>query len=145
MKTEHAPIISKALLKHPNDIPGSSSREAPGLRRGLLDTAVGNLPADLDARTNGARAAVVGAFTVGDNLHPERILALIVRGRTGLAQRSQAVLRRTRGCGGESRQVEDHPRAAIQFAEAQVHGLPLGGHLDLGTGSYVGAGQVVFL
>ncbi len=51
---------------------------------------------------------------------------------------SRLLLRRTRRCGGESRQLEDHPRAAIQFLHAEGQGRPFGGHLDLGTRSYVG-------
>src|SRR6185312_9748017 len=85
-----------------------------------------------------AGAADSGALTVGDNLDPERVLALVVRGGTGVAQCIQAVLRRTRSGSGEARQLEDHPRAALQFAEAQGHGRPFSGHLDLGAGAYVG-------
>src|ERR1700733_7351926 len=121
------------------DAPLLSVGEAPGLCRGLLLMRQDpGLPADLDAGSSGARAANAGAFTVGDNLDPKRVLVLVVRGGVGLAQRIQAVLRRTRGCTGESRQIEDHPRAAIQFAESQSQGRPLGGYLDLGAGAYVG-------
>src|SRR5439155_9727354 len=87
----------------------------------------------------------VAGVTVGDQLDPERILALVVRGVAGLTQRIQAVLRRTRGCGGESRQLEDHPRALIQFRHGEGHVRPFGGHLDLGTGSYVARGYGVLL
>ncbi len=121
------------------EAPVLSVGEAPGLCRGLL--LILQVPAyRLTWRLvpPGARAAAASAVTVGDNLDPERILALVVRGGAGLAQRIQAVLRRTRGCGGESRQLEDHPRAAIQFRHAEGHGRPFGGHLDLGAGSYVG-------
>ena len=69
------------------------------------------LAADLDAGATGAGAARAGTFTVGDNLDPERVLALVVRRDAGLAQRIQAVLRRARGCRGESGQLEDHPSA----------------------------------
>src|ERR1043166_8751327 len=102
----------------------------PGSRRSTL-------PADLDAgsTTGGAGAGV----TVGDNLDPERVLVLVVRRGAGLAQRVQAVLRRTRRCCGESRKLEDHPRAAIEFIQGERQRRPFGGHLDLGTGSYVGA------
>src|SRR2546423_1882522 len=103
-------------------------RPVPGA---LAHTTESSLPADLDAGSSSARAASAGAFTVGDHLDPERILGLVVRGGTGLAQLIQAVLRCTRGRSGESRQLEDPPRAAIQFAEAQGHGGPFGGHLDL--------------
>src|SRR5688500_7472069 len=96
-----------------------------------------SLPGDLDAGST-TRGAVAGV-TAGDNLDPERILALVVRGVAGLAQRVQAALRRARGCSGESRELEDHPRAAIQFIHGEGQVRPFGGHLDLGTGSYVGA------
>ena len=46
-----------------------------------------SLPADLDAGSTSARAADAGAFAGGDNLHPERVLALVVRGGGGAAQR----------------------------------------------------------
>src|SRR5687767_13218875 len=105
--------------------------------RALAHAAGTSLPADLEAGST-TRGAVAGV-TAGDNLDPERILALVVRGVAGLAQCIQAVLRRTRGCGGESRQLKDHPRAAIQFRQVEGHGRPFGGHLDLGTGSHVAA------
>jgi hypothetical protein len=72
-------------------------RPAPGA---LAHTTGFSSPADLDTASSGARAANAGAFTVGDNLDPERVLVLVVRGGAGLAQRIQAVLRRTRGCSG---------------------------------------------
>src|SRR6516165_3674527 len=106
--------------------------------------AVFSLPADLEARST-ARAAGESTVTVGDHLDPQCILALVVRGITCFAQRIQAALLRTRGCGGESRQLKDHPRAGIQFRQGEGHGRPFGGHLDLGTGSYVGARYVVLL
>src|SRR6185436_20973877 len=96
-----------------------------------------SLPADLDACST-TRGAVAGV-TVGDHLDPECILVLEVRGGAGLAQCIQAVLLRTRGCSGESRELKDHPRAAIEFRYGEGHGRPFGCHLDLGTGSYVGA------
>src|SRR5579862_9887274 len=112
-----------------------SPRPVPGA---LAHTANSRLPADLDGGSTGAGAARAGTFTVGDNLDPQRVLAFVVGRGAGLPQRIQAVLRRARGRGGESRQLEDHPRAAIQFAELQRHGRPFGGHLDLGAGAYVG-------
>src|SRR5215475_6619758 len=118
------------------------NKKAPGLGRGLAHTAGLSLPADLEAGS-ATRAAANGAastVTIGDHLDPKRILVLEVRGVAGLAQRIQAVLRRTRRCGGESRQLEDHPRAAIHFRQGEGHGWPFGGHLDLGTGSYVARG-----
>src|SRR5262245_47539723 len=116
-------------------------RLAPGA---LAHTAGCSLPADLEAGST-TRAAVISTVTVGDQLDPECILVLVVRGGAGLTERIQAVLRRTRGCGGESRQLKDHPRAGIQFRQGEGHGRPFGGHLDLGTGSYVGARYVVLL
>src|SRR5689334_1242517 len=95
------------------------------------------LSADLDAGST--TGGPVAGVTVRDHFDPECILAFEVRRFGGLAQRVQAVLRRTRGCRGETRQLEDHPRAAIQFIQGEGNGLPFGGHLDLGTGSYVGA------
>ncbi len=76
------------------------------------------LPADLDARSSATRAANAGAFAVGDDFDPERVLALVVRGGAGHPQCIQVVLRRTRDSSRESRQLEDDPRAALQFAEA---------------------------
>src|SRR5207237_352380 len=59
-------------------------------------------------------------------------------GGTGLAKCIQAALLRTRRCCGESRQLEDHPRTAIQFRHAEVQGRPFGRYLEFGTRSYVG-------
>src|SRR5277367_4191764 len=127
--------LSRARVEAPVSEHWGRPRPVPGA---LAQTTGSGLAADLDAGCPGARAAHAGAFTVGDNLDPKRVLALVVRGGAGLAQRIQAVLGRTRVRSGESRQLEDHPRAAIQFAEAQCHGRPFGGHLDLGAGAYVG-------
>ena len=44
----------------------------------LAHTTGSSLPADLYAGSSGARAANAGAFTVGDNLDPQRVLALVV-------------------------------------------------------------------
>ena len=80
------------------------NKKPPGLCRGAhAQTAGFSLPADLDggSATRGAGADV----TVGDNLDPEGILALVIRGGAGITQRIQAVLRRTRGGGSESRQL----------------------------------------
>src|SRR5687768_15363023 len=97
-----------------------TKKEPPGTNPGALAYAEGSsLPADLEAGST-TRAAAAGV-TGGDKLDPERILALVVRGVAGLTQRIQAVLRRTRGRGGESRQLEDHPRAAIQLRHGEVH------------------------
>src|SRR5580704_9448427 len=131
----------RAFARHTaKEPPARASQSKPGA---LAQTAGFSLPADLEAgsTTRGAGAAV----TAGDNLDPGCILVLVVRGGAGLTQRIQAVLRRTRGCGGESRQLKDHPRAGIQFRQGEGHGWPFGGHLDLGTGSYVGARYVVLL
>src|ERR1700733_623491 len=127
--------LSCARVEAPVSQRWGSPRPVPGA---LAHTTGSGLAADLDAGSPGARAAHVGAFTVGDNFDPERVLALVVRGGAGLAQRIQAVLRRTRVCSGESRQLEDPPGAAIQVAEAQCPGRHFGGHLDLGAGAYVG-------
>src|SRR5262249_53390593 len=90
--------------------------------------------------TRAAANGAAGTVTVGDHLDPKCILVLEVRGVAGLAQRIQAVLWRTRGCGGESRQLEDHPRTAIHFRQGEGQGRPFGGHLDFGAGSYVARG-----
>ena len=77
------------------------------------------LPAGLEAGSAtraGVRAAAKDV-TAGDKLDPKRTVALVVRGGVGLAQRIQAVLRRTRACGGESRQLEHHPRTGVQFRQ----------------------------
>src|SRR5262245_3602422 len=102
------------------------------------------LPIDLDAGST-TRASGIRTVTVGDNLDPEGILVLVVRGGAGLAQRSQAVLGRTRGCGSESRQLEDHPRAGIHLRQGEGHGRPFGGNLAHGAGSYLGARDVALL
>src|SRR6202451_4191782 len=114
-----------------------SPRPAPGA---LAYRAGFSLPVDLEAgsATGAAVRAAAKDVTAGDKLDPKRTIAFVVRGGTGLAQCIQAALLRTRRCRGESRQLEDHPRAAIQFRHAEVHGRPFGGHLDLGTRSYVG-------
>src|SRR5580693_2140605 len=118
-----------------------TKQKAPGLCRGLLLVQQGcALPAGLEAGS-ATRAAVRAAakdVTGGDKLDPKRTVAFVVRGGTGLAKCIQAALLRTRRCRGESRQLEDHPRAAIQFLHAEGQGRPFGGHLDLGTRSYVG-------
>src|SRR5262249_22783322 len=118
-----------------------SPRPAPGA---LAHTEGFSLPADLEAGST-TRAAVIGTVTVGDHLNPQCILALVVRGVSGFPERIEVALLRPRGCGGEPRQIKDHPRAAIQFRQGEGHGRPFGGHLDLGTGSYVGTGYVVLL
>src|SRR5678816_4028684 len=106
----------------------------------LLVQKVCYLPASLEAGS-ATRAAVRSAakdVTAGDKLDPKGTVAFVVRGGVGLAQRIQAVLRRTRGCGGESRQLEHHPRTGIQFRHAKGQRRPLGGYPVLGTRSYVG-------
>src|SRR5580700_11901183 len=114
-----------------------SPRPAPGAH---AQTAGFSLPVDLEAgsATWAAVRAAAQDVTGGDKLDPERTVAFVVRGGTGLAKCIQAALLRTRRCRGESRQLEDHPRAAIQFLHAEGQGRPFGGHLDLGTRSYVG-------
>src|SRR5262249_26637569 len=87
------------------------------------------------------RAAVRAAakdITGGDKLDPKRTVALVIRGGGGLTQRIEAVLRHTRACGGESRQLEHHPRTGIQFRHAEGQGRPFGGYLELSACSYVG-------
>jgi len=128
-------------IYHPDWAVAVRSKRAPGYSRGLLFVQrCCCLPAGLDAGS-AARAvsrAAAKDVTGGDELDPKRAVALVVRGGVGLAQRIQAVLRRTRGCGGESRQLEHHPRTGIQFRHAEGQRRPFGGYLVLGTRSYVG-------
>src|SRR5579863_8436369 len=120
--------------KSPRPAPGALRYTAVATCLSSSNSSSGSIPADTDAgsTTRGAVAGVTG----GDNLDPEFTLVLEVRGFTGLAQCIEAVLLRTRGCGGESRQIEDHPRAFLPFRQGEGHGRPFGGHLDFGTGSY---------
>src|SRR5512145_2943170 len=117
------------------------SIRAPGHNPGALAHAAGtSLPAGLEAGS-AARAATRAAakdVTAGDELDPKQAIALVVRGGVGLAQRIQAVHRRTRGCSGESRQLEHRPRTGIQFRHAEGQGRPFGGDLVLGARSHVG-------
>src|SRR5437667_3094413 len=117
------------------------SKRAPGHSRGLLLVQQGCcLPAGLEAGS-ATRAAVRAAakdVTGGDKLDPKRTVAFVVRGRAGLAKCIQAALLRTRRCGGESRQLEHHPRTGIQFRHAEGEGRPFGGYLVLGARSDVG-------
>src|SRR5688572_2191697 len=121
---------------------GPSPRKSPRFKAGglLLVEKGCYLPAGLEvgsATRAGIRSAAKDV-TTGDKLDPKRTVALVVRGGGGLAQRIQAVLRQTRGCGGESRQLEHHPRTGIQFRHGEVHVRPFGGYLELGARSYVG-------
>ncbi len=59
--------------------------ETPARAGALAHTTGFSSPADLDAGSSGARAGNAGAFTVGDNFDPERVLGLEVRGGVGLA------------------------------------------------------------
>src|SRR5262249_21838287 len=117
-----------------------TEKKPPAVSRGLLLVQQGCLPTGLEAgsATRAVSRAATKDVTAGDKLDPKRTVALVVRGGVGLAQRIQAVLRRTRGCGGESRQLEHHPRTGIQFRHAEGQGRPFGGYLVLGARSYVG-------
>ncbi len=96
-------------------ISNGTQKEPPASSRGLLlKQQVSSLPADLEG---GSTTKAEGTAVRGDHLDPQCILVLEVRGVAGLAQRIQAGLLRTRGCGGESRQLEDHPRAVVQFRQ----------------------------
>src|SRR5580698_253906 len=115
--------------------------KSPRRCRGLLLVQQGCcLPAGLEAgsATRAALRAAAKDVTARDKLDPKRTVAFVVRGGTGLTKCIQAALLGTRRCGGESRQLEDHPRAAIQFLHAEGQGRPFGGHLDLGARSHVG-------
>src|SRR5262245_37704767 len=119
---------------------GYTEKKPPAVRRGLLLVQRGFLPTGLEAgsATRAVSRAAAKDVTGGDKLDPKRTVALVVRGGVGLAQRIQAVLRRTRGCGGESRQLEHHPRTGIQFRHAEGQERPFGGYLVLAARSYVG-------
>src|ERR671912_459261 len=106
----------------------------------LAHAAGPSLPADLEAgsATRAATRAAAKDVTAGDKLDPKRTVALVVRRGIRLAQRIHAVHRCTRGCGGESRQLEHHPRTGIQFRHAEGQGRPFGGDLVLGARPYVG-------
>src|SRR5688500_11897243 len=126
-------------------------KEPPGTTRGLSlhcgapergarrHSGRDRLPADLEIRS-ATGAATLGARNVaaGDKLDPQRTVALVVRGGGGLAQRIDAVHRRTRGRGRESRQLEHHPRTGIEFRHAEGQVRPFRGDLVLGASSYVG-------
>src|SRR5262249_50527583 len=120
---------------------GYTEKKPPAVSRGLFLVQQGCcLPAGLEAcsATRAVSRAAAKDVTSGDKLDPKRTVALVVRGGVGLAQRIQAVLRRTRGCGRESRQLEHHPRTGIQFRHAEGQRRPFGGYLVLGARSYVG-------
>src|SRR5262249_48378105 len=70
-----------------------------------------------DSATRAAPGAAAKDVAGGDELHPKRTVAFVVRGGAGLTQRIQAALLRTRRGSGESGQLEDHPRAGIQFLD----------------------------
>ena len=67
------------------------------------------LPADLDRVSRGDATTAAAGNAGRDKLDPKRAIAFVVRGGGGVAQRIQAVLWRTGICGGESRQLENHP------------------------------------
>src|SRR5262249_23561528 len=120
---------------------GYTEKKPPAVSRGLVLVQQGwCLPADLEAgsATRAVSRAAAKDVTGGDKLDPKGTVALVVRGGVGFAQRIQAVLRRTRGCGGESRQLEHHPRTGIQFRHAEGEGRPFGGDLELSACPYVG-------
>src|SRR5262245_42869808 len=97
------------------------SKRAPGHSRGLLLVQQRcALPAGLEAgsATGAAGRAAAKDIAAGDQLDPQRTVAFVVRGDSGLAECIKAALLRTRGCGGESRQLEHHPRTGIQFRHA---------------------------
>jgi hypothetical protein len=71
-----------------------SPRPAPGAHAHIAGF---SLPVDLEAgsATWAAARAAAKDVTAGDKLDPKRVRVLVVRGGAGLAQRIQAVLRRT--------------------------------------------------
>src|SRR3954469_740151 len=79
------------------------------------------LPVELEggSATRAAVRAAAKDVTGRDQLDPQRTVVLVVRRGVGLAECIQAVLRRTRGCSRESRQLEHHPRPGIQLRHAE--------------------------
>src|SRR5580700_4572574 len=114
-----------------------SPRPVPGAHAHIAGF---SLPVDLEAgsATWAAVRAAAKDVTARDKLDPKRTVAFVVRSGTGRAKCIQAALLPTRRCSGESRQLEDHPRALIQFRHAEVQGRPFGRYLELSTRSYVG-------
>src|SRR5690606_12386559 len=76
--------------------------------------------------------------TRGDDLDPQRAVALVVRRGGGGPQRVEAVHLRARGRRREPRQLEHHPRARVELPHRNRQRLPLGNHLVLAARSYVG-------
>src|SRR5690606_16408390 len=92
------------------------------------------LPADVDAGAGAHRAGTVHAFGIlDDELDPQRVAALVVRGLIGLVQRVEAPLLLARGGGLESRQLEDYPGAVVHLRQRKGYGLPGRVDPDLGT------------
>src|SRR5688572_21734533 len=114
-------------------------KKSPRAQPEALARAGYSLPAGLEV---GSPTSTAGRgakdVTARNKLDPQRTVALVVRGGVGLAQRVQAVLRRTRGCRGETRQLEHHPRTGIQFRHAERQVRPFGGDLVLRARSDVG-------
>src|SRR5690606_4177570 len=124
--------------------------------RGLLfNSRAGRSAADFDAPRRAAEATPARATTTGtsgrsggDHLHPQRILRLVEGGGVGLAQGVHAAHFRARSGLGEARQLEDHPRAGVQLADADGQRRPLGRHLDLGAShhrGFTGRGELLAL
>src|SRR5690606_21120848 len=76
--------------------------------------------------------------TRGDDLDPQRAVALVVRRGGGGPQRVEAVHLRARGRRREPRQLEHHPRARVELPHRNRQRLPLGNHLVLAARSHVG-------
>src|SRR5688572_30929060 len=117
-----------------------TAKKSPRPRAGAVAQTGCTLTTDLKAVswTRAAAGAAAKDVTRGDDLDPKRTVALVVRGGTGVAQRVEAVHRRSRVGGGEARQLEHHPRAGIELLHVDVQRRPFGGHLVLGASSYVG-------
>src|SRR5579871_1073360 len=126
--------IAARNKKSPRLVPGAHAYTNWATCLSSSSSSSGSIPADSDAGST-ARGAIAGV-PWGDNLDPEFTLVLEVRGFVGPAKRIQAVLLRTRGCRGKSRQIKDHPRAFFHFRQGEGHGRPFGGHLDFGASSY---------
>src|SRR5690606_11872621 len=74
----------------------------------------------------------------GNQLDPQRIFILVVRGGAGVAQRIKAGLLLARRGAGEARQLEHYPRTGIQLLHVDVQVWPFGAYLVLGACAYVG-------
>src|SRR5690606_35067554 len=74
----------------------------------------------------------ISRLVFDDELDPQRLVILEVRGLGGLAQRVQARLFDTLGRSGEAGKLEDHERAPVHFAQGQRQAVAPGFDPDFG-------------